>query len=310
MNNHHRAYGKPAIRFQRGWLRLHFLMGVLCMAALAGYPFLAGAQSLPNKDLPTPKLVRVANSLYTIENANATLDELRAFGGNVIVYVTDEGVLLVDTKFAPMHDFIVEQVASLTDLPIKLVVVTHNHADHSGGVDAMQAIGATAIVSAADREHMLHTAESPPQIAYSGHLELLLGGQEVKLIELRGHTQGDTVAYFPAERVVAAGDLVTTATTIPTLVNYADGGTWSDLDRALDAIAALDFDYLVGGHGPVITKEAFLRHRANLRAMTGRLRELTRAGADQDEIAATLLREFQWGEPASGNIPGMMQELR
>lgn len=285
-------------------------IGMLCAATLLGQLSVAGAQSLPSSDLPAPKLVRVTENLYSIENANATFDELRTYGGNVVVYPTDEGVLLVDTKFAPMHAFIVEQVRSLTDRPIKLVVVTHNHADHAGGVSAMQAIGATAIVSAADRENMLESSDLPPQIAYSGHLDLLLGGKEVRLIELRGHTRGDTAVYFPAERVVAVGDLLTTAPTIPLLVNYADGGTWSDLGRALNEIAALDFDYLIGGHGPVITKEEFLRQRMQLQAFTERFRELNRAGATQDEIAAVLLEEFQWGEPANRLIPAMMQELR
>jgi len=285
-------------------------VAVLCAAALTGHLSIAGAQSLPSSDLPAPNLVRVTEGLYSIQNANATFDELRTFGGNVVIYPTAEGVLLVDTKFAPMHDFLVEQVRTLTDQPIKLVVLTHNHADHAGGVAAMQAIGATAIVSAADREHMLGSEDMPPQIAYSGHLELLLGGKEVRLIELRGHTRGDTAVYFPAERVVAVGDLLTTAPTIPLLVNYADGGTWSDLGRALDVIAGLDFDYLIGGHGPVITKQEFMRQREQLQAFTERFRELNRAGASPDEIAAALLAEFQWGEPANRLIPALMQELR
>lgn len=284
---------------------------LLLSAVLTVHCSLTNAQPGTDSGLPAPKLIRIAEDLYTIENANASFDELRAHGGNVVVYLTDEGVVLVDTKFAQMHDFVMQQVRSLTDRPVKLVVVTHNHADHAGGVAQMQEIGATAIISVADRERMLQAEyPSPPPVAYSGQLELLLGGKEVRLMELRGHTRGDTIAYFPEARVVAAGDLVTTADTIPTLVNYADGGTWADLARALDEIATLDFDYLVGGHGPVVTKQEFLQIRGKLAAMTERFREMNRAGAGQEEIADRLLAEFNWGEPASRNIPGMMQELR
>lgn len=260
-------------------------------------------------DLPLPRLIRITDDVYTIENANPTVDELRAHGGNVTVYLTDEGVILVDTKFEHMHDFVMEQVRTLTDLPIKLVIATHNHADHSGGVARMQAHGATAIVSAADREHM--TGESsPPYVAYSGDLQVFVGGKEVQLRELRGHTRGDTVAYLPAARVVAAGDLVTTVDAIPTLVNYGDGGTWSDLGRSLDEIAEMEFDYLVGGHGPMLTKREFLELRDKLAGVRERFRELNTDGATQEEIAAALMAEFNWGGPATRNIPGMMQELR
>lgn len=269
------------------------------------------AQAQPASDLPQPQLHRLTDDLYVIQNANPTFDELRAYGGNVVVYLTDEGVVLVDTKFEHMHDFVVEQVRSLTNQPIKLVVVTHNHADHSGGVPQMRAIGATAVISATDRENMARAGTSSlPEIAYSGELQLALGGKEIRLKEFRGHTRGDTVAYFPSARVVVAGDLVTTVDDIPTLVNYGDGGTWSDLGRTLDEIASMDFDLLVGGHGPVLTKEAFLRLRDKLARLRERVREMNRARATQDQIAMTLSDEFNWGGPAAGNIPGMMLELR
>jgi len=270
----------------------------------------AYAQQGPSGSLPPPRLIQITDDVYTLENANPTVDELRAHGGNVTIYLTDEGVILVDTKFAHMHEFIVEQVRSLTDLPIKLVILTHNHADHSGGAAQMQAIGATTVISAADRENMARNADSSlPYVAYSDELQVIVGNKEVRLRELRGHTRGDTVAYLPAARVVVAGDLVTTADSIPVLVNYGDGGTWSDLGRALNEIAEMEFDYLVGGHGPVVTKQVFLALRDRLEGIRERVRALNREGASQERIAEVLMAEFNWGGPATRNIPGMMQEL-
>lgn len=270
----------------------------------------AFAQQGQSADLPLPRLIRITDDVYTIENANPTLPELGAHGGNVTVYLTDDGVILIDTKFARMHDFVMEQVRSLTDLPIKLVVVTHNHADHSGGVALMQEQGATAVVSAAGRELMARDGVTNlPQVAYTGTTQVFLGGKEVQLREFRGHTRGDTVAYLPAARVVAAGDLVTTADSIPALVNYGNGGSWSDLGRTLDEIAEMDFDYLVGGHGPVVTKEQFLQIRDKLAGVRERFREMNQAEAGLEEIAETLMAEFGWGGPAERNLPGMAQEL-
>ncbi len=269
------------------------------------------AQQSQTTDFPPPRLIKITDDVYTIENANPTVEELGAHGGNVTVYLTDEGVILVDTKFAHMHDFVMEQVRSLTELPVKLVILTHNHADHSGGAEQMQAHGATAIISAGGRENMARAGVTNlPQVAYTEQIQVFLGGKEVQLREFRGHTRGDTVAYLPAARVVAAGDLVTTVDSIPTIVNYGDGGTWSDLGRTLDEIAKMDFDYLVGGHGPMLTKQEFLQLRDKLAGVRERFRELNRAGASQDEIAEALQREFNWGGPAVRNIPGMVQELR
>jgi glyoxylase-like metal-dependent hydrolase (beta-lactamase superfamily II) len=107
------------------------------------------------------------------------------------------------------------------------------------------------------------------------------------------------------------GDLVTTPDTIPQIVNYGDGGNWTDMGKTLDAIAAMDFDLMVGGHGPVLTKQQFLDHRAKVGRIRERARALVKEGRTQEEITQTLLKELNYGEgPAAGNIPGMMAEFK
>lgn len=81
--------------------------------------------------------------MYVIQNANDVVAEIGAFGGNITVYLADEGVILIDSKNDQMHDDVVAKVKSLTDKPIKYVVLTHNHQDLSGGAAKMQQIGAT-----------------------------------------------------------------------------------------------------------------------------------------------------------------------
>ena len=150
-----------------------------------------------------------------------------------------------------------------------------------------------------------------PQVAYSGYAQIVLGGKEVQLREFRGHTRGDTVVLIPSARVAVAGDLVATPDTIPAIVNYGDGGSWTDLGRTLDEVAKLDFDTVIGGHGPVLTRAEFLKYRDRITAIRERVRALNRERKPQDEITQTLLKEFNWGSgPAAGNIAGMLQELR
>ena len=259
-----------------------------------------------------PRLVKVRDDVYVIQNVNNVVAEIGAFGGNITVYLTDEGVVLLDSKNDRMHDDVVAKVRSLTDKPIKYVVLTHNHQDHSGGAAKMQQIGATVVISRDDRRQMARTNQPGlPQIAYAGQTSLFVGGKEVQLTEYCGHTRGDTVAYLPAARVVVTGDLVTTPDTIPQIVNYGDGGNWTDLGRTLDTIANMDFDVMVGGHGPILTKQEFLRHRDKVAGIRERARALVKQGRSQDEVTQTLLKEFNWGTgPAAGNIPGMMVEFK
>lgn len=260
-----------------------------------------------------PRLVQVKDNVYVIQNVNSVVPEIGAFGGNVAIYITDDGVILVDSKNERMHDDLVGKVKSLTNAPIKYVVLTHNHGDHSGGSAKLQALGATVIISHADRESMIRGNQpGVPQMAYSEKASIFLGRNEMQLREFRGHTRGDTVVYLPAERIVIAGDLVTTPDSIPGIVNYGDGGNWTDWGLTLDEIAKMDFDFLIGGHGPVLTKSQFIEFRNKVAGIRERFRVLNRERKGADEIGQTLMREFNWGGPgpAAGNIPGMIQELR
>ena len=270
----------------------------------------AAASALPAGE--ATRLVKVKDDVYVIQNVNSTVADIGQFGGNVTIYLADAGVLLVDSKNERMHDDIVAKVKTLTDKPISYVVLSHNHGDHAGGAARMQAAGATVIISREGREQ-LAKADQPglPSVAYHDSLQLFLGGKEVQLREFCGHTRGDTVVVLPAARVVVAGDLVTTPDSIPQIVNYGDGGNWTDLGRTLDEIAKLDFDVLVGGHGPMLTKEAFLRHRDKVAAIRERVRALNRQRASQPEITDALLKEFNYGTgPAAGQIAPMMAELK
>src|SRR5215471_11658336 len=259
-----------------------------------------------------PKLVKVKDDVYVIQNQENTVAQIGPYGGNVTIYMTNDGVILFDSKNEQMHDDIVSKVRSLTDKPIKYVVLTHNHGDHAGGAAKMQQIGATLIISEEDRRNMQRGNQAGlPQVTYHERAQLFLGGKEVQLREFCGHTDGDTVAYLATARVVIAGDLVTTPDTIPQIVNYGDRGNWTDMGKTLDEIAKMDFDFLIGGHGPVLTKQEFLKHRDKVAGIRERLRELNRQGKTQEEITQTLIKEFNYGAGfEAGQIGPMMLELK
>lgn len=286
------------------------LLGI-CLFLLGTLGAVVRAQQAPAA-APPPRLVKVTDDLYVIQNVNHTVAEIGQNGGNVTILVTTEGVILVDSKFERMHDDIMAKVRSVTDKPVRYLVLTHNHGDHSGGAARFQALGVTVVSSVASRQNMARgNAPGLAQVAYTGYSELALGGTRLELREFRGHTRGDTVVSLPGRRIVVAGDLVTTPDTIPAIVNYADGGNWTELGESLEAIARMDFDVLVAGHGPNLSKGEFLRFKDKAAGIRERVRALNRERKTQDEIAQTLIKEFNWGTgPAAGNLAGMMQELR
>ena len=290
--------------------RVRLVAGLSTLYALG--VFVQAQQATAQAPAPLPRLIKVADDLYVIQNVNHTVAEIGQNGGNVTVVLTREGVILVDAKNERMHEDMVAKVKSITDRPIRYMVLTHNHGDHSGGSARLQVMGVSVVSSIGSRENMARTnAPGLAHIAYAGYSELELGGTRLELREFRGHTKGDTVVTLPAMRTIIAGDLVATPDTIPPIVSYADGGNWTELVESLDAVAKLDFDVLIAGHGPNLTKMEFLKYRDKAAAIRDRFRTLNREKKSQDEIARTLTAEFNWGTgPAAGNLAGMMQELR
>ena len=286
-------------------------MNLRSVLAIA-FASLAFAQNQPPPPGPPPQLVKVKDDLYIVQNQANNMADLIGYGGNASIFLTDDGVILIDSKSDREHDDLVAKVKSLTDKPIKYVVLTHNHADHSGGVPKLKAMGATIVISAADRDNMMKSKQpGAPDFGFMGRANFSLGGKEVQLYQFRGHTRGDTVVYLPADRVMIVGDLLTTAETIPMIVNYPDGGSWTDWTISMNDILKMDFDTAIPGHGPMVTKAQVAELRNKMVAIQERVRGLNREKKSQEEIAAAVVKEFNWGfGPSAGNIAGMMQELR
>src|SRR5258708_33612000 len=153
---------------------------------------LAGCWIAFTQNQTPPKLTisKVKDDLYMIEGD----------GGNVAVYVTSEGVILVDDKYDQDHDAIVTQVKSVSDLPVKYILSTHYHADHSGG-NAKFLTTAEIISTANARANIVNHVQSnaPPNVAaarvtFTDEPAGFLGGKEVRPRHFgRGHTNGDAI---------------------------------------------------------------------------------------------------------------------
>ena len=254
-------------------------------------------------------------------------------GGNVAVYVTGAGVILVDDMFYRNYDDILAKVASVTDQPIVYVLNTHQHDDHAGGNAKMLGI-ANVIAQQNVRANLTHikqpyyedTPGTPiglPNITFADELVVHLGGKEVRALYFgRGHTSGDAVIYFPELKVIHTGDLflgrspqnLAAAAHKPPGVNiyvdYAQGGSFLDWTGTLDGVLKLDFDSVIPGHGPLSTKADVVKFRADLEAMRDRIAGLIRAGASKQQVLTTFEMDYGWkstGCPLTPPTPGCLQ---
>jgi cyclase len=254
-------------------------------------------------------LVKVKDDLYLIHNDIVP--------GNTTVLITNEGVLMVDDKFEVDHDGIMEQLKKVTDKPVKYVVNTHHHTDHTGGNAKMLDLNAVIVASEQARENMVYNQQPGlPNIVVGNHAHIFLGGKDVELYHFgRAHTNGDIAVYFPADRILASGDMFTygdaTQAVVPRpeLIDYAGGGSGKEWSKTLDSVLQLDFDTVIPGHGDVTTRQEMIKFRDSTVATRNRIHEMSVQKKSRDDIAKMLQTEFHWGPLQMAHVDGAIAEM-
>jgi cyclase len=250
-------------------------------------------------------VVKIKDGLYVIHNDFVP--------GNVTVLVTQEGVVLVDDKFEIDSANIVAEVRKLTNQPIKYVINTHHHADHSGGNAKLQMMGVQVVTSEQARQNMVDGKQPGlSNITFERRAHIYLGGKNVEMYYFgRAHTNGDIVVYFPAERTLAAGDMFTFGDATPQLIDYAGGGSAREWTTTLDGVLQLDFDTVVPGHGVVTTRREMAKFRDSTLTLRNRIHEMIVQKKTRDEIVKMLQTEFHWAQlHLDRSLNGALAELQ
>ena len=211
----------------------------------------------------------------------------------------------------------------MTDKPIKYVINTHAHSDHTGGNQRL--LPTAQIVAHVNLRAAMVKAKlpGPPPLTYTDEMSIFLGGKEVVLRHFGPcHTDGDTFVYFPAHKVIAAGDCFNTgngrglnptgSSTPGFYVDYTTGGSLRSFPKAADAALKLDWDVVVPGHGPLTNRAGFLKWRKDIDVLTNRVSGMVREGRSAADIREVLVKEFGWetmGAPIR-SVEGMMGELK
>lgn len=251
------------------------------------------------------ELIKVKDDLYVIHGAYVP--------GNVTALITNEGVILVDDDFAVDHDNLMKKLREVTNQPVKYVINTHFHNDHSGGNAKLKAEGTIAVASVAARTRMFAASpQDAANIAVEPRGAVYLGGKVAEIYYFgRGHTDGDVVVLFPHDRTLAAGDLFTHGEGLPQLVDHAGGGSAKEWTGTLDKVLALDFDSVVPGHGTVTNKQAVREARASSQRMTEMLTQMVKQNRSKADIEAVLRKEFGFQDfHIMMSLDGLINEMK
>lgn len=284
-------------------MRTSSIVRLLIAAVLLGGVWVAYTfQGPPASKLDTHK---IANDMYVIHND--------VVPGNTTVLVTTEGVILVDDKFPSDVDNVLAEVKKITNQPVKYVVNTHHHFDHSGGNAKLQMMGVQAVSSEHARQYMMDGKQPGlSNVTFDSHMHLHVGGKDVELYYFgKSHTGGDIVAYFPAERVIAMGDMFTFGDATPELIDYAGGGSAKEWTATVDHALKLDFDTVVPGHGLVTNKAELVKFRASTVDLRNKVHAMMVAKNSRADIEKMLRSDFHFGDLHVGaSLDGLMAELR
>ncbi len=275
---------------------------VISLAAIVAVALAAVTAATQQPEQPPVEISEVADGLYIVTGP----------GGNVGVRVTSEGVVVIDDKFEDNYNDIVASISSVTNQPIRYVFNTHHHGDHTGSNVQFAAL-APILAHENVRTNILRNDQpGAPSIVYTDQTAVYLGDATVEAIYMgRGHTDGDSVIYFPDLGVVHMGDL-SFGGAAP-YIDFGNGGSALELMNTYDNILELDFDTAIPGHGNVMTKADVAAFREAFQELLDTGRQLISGGVSEDDLAARLAEEipelsYETGFPAR-SIPGIYAEL-
>lgn len=263
-----------------------FIVSILCLLFVP-----SKAQS--NLDTVTIRPVQVAENLYFLKGA----------GGNIGVFIGNEGTLMIDDQFAPLSNKINGAIKTLSPNDIRFLINTHIHGDHSGGNENFKKMGVTIVAHDNVTERMSteqinrndnsvippRSEDAWPMISFSDKLNFYLNKENIELLHVSpGHTDGDVIVHFKKANVFHLGDLFVTYG-YP-YIDYNNGGSIIGFIESLDSFLKLmdDNSKIIPGHGEICTK-------ADVKQFRDRLAEF------RDEIMAALKKGRKVED--IGNLP-------
>ena len=268
----------------------------------------AAAFQAPAPTGPTPaslaatKIEHVKDNLYMITGSTTTPREAFS-GGNTGVFITDTGVVVVDTKLANWGQVILDRIKTVTNKPVVLIINTHTHGDHTGSNEFFGA-GVESIVQENTKANMERMdafkgdkAKFLPKKTYKDKITVGAGKDAIDLYHFGpGHTNGDTFVVYRALRVMQAGDMFPWKDA--PFIDRNNGGSGREWPKTIDKVLknVNGVDQVIGGHQPLASwkdLETFQRYTADLFATT---EAAMKSGKTVDEA----VKSMNWGAKYAG----------
>ena len=235
-------------------------------------------------------------------------------GGNLGLSVGEDAVFLIDDQYAPLTPKIQAAIAAITPKPVKFVLNTHWHGDHTGGNETLGKAGAVVIAQDNVRKRMSteqfieawgitvkpEAKGALPVITFSTDTTFHINGDEVHAFHVpRAHTDGDTLVHFRKADVIHVGDVYFNR--MYPFIDTSSGGTVDGVIAAADRALALASEKtkVIPGHGPVSTKVELKEYRDMLATVSGRVKQMLREGRKLEEITAAAVTadlDEKWGK--------------
>jgi glyoxylase-like metal-dependent hydrolase (beta-lactamase superfamily II) len=281
------------------------LLAAATAAFFASVLVVASAAAQAPQGPPKRSITKIAGDLYRTQNNFH-------FG---VAYVTPEGVIVGDTINADFAKWLTDEIAKRFNQPVKYVVLSHDHPDHSSGAQVFAEAGAVVIAHDNARRTIVeeHRPTAAPSLTYSDSLTIHLGGKtvEVKYVG-RNHSDNMSILHFPAERAVWAVDFIPVKS-----LAFRDLGEsyFPDWIESLQRVEAMDFDILAPGHGPMGAKDDVAAFRGYLQDLQSAVLAGMRAKKTLDQLKAEIKLEkyASWGQYQQFralNIEGMYRTIK
>jgi cyclase len=278
-----------------------FLSTAFCGASLA--------QQQQNFDTVEIQALQVRDNVYMLVGS----------GGNITMQVGDDGILLVDTQFAPLAEKIVAAIRKLSPKPIHYIVNTHHHGDHTGGNANLRAAGTTvsggnmagairdsgvgaaivahenvlARLSSATGEQATPSGGWPTSTFFGSKKELYYNGEGIEIIHVpAAHTDGDSIVFFRRSDVISAGDVF--GTTSYPFIDLASGGSYQGIVAAIEKLVDIIIPVygqdggtlVIPGHGRISNLGDVLNYREMVIVVGDRIKSMIEAGMTLEQVKA------------------------
>jgi cyclase len=230
----------------------------------------------------TMKVDRLADNFYTVTGMNGP----GRTGGAIGVLTGPDGILMVDATFAPLSGKVTAAIKTFSNEPIKFLVNTHPHGDHTGGNPNFAKMGVTILGRPEMRVDLMaqktFDQTGLPTVIFTSPLTLHMDGEEAIVIPVPpAHTDADSMVYFRKADVLMIGDFFR--------IGYPNvGGTVDGMIRALGmAIGTCGPNTkVVPGHGPVMNRADVIAHKDMLVNVRERISDLIKQGRSEDDVVA------------------------